>query len=208
MTATTENSASTVVVRLARPEDDALYGDDIYRIVNTAYRSDAGWTNESHLVAKDRISRTEVKLVLADTINPVLLAFSTSSPAKVIGTLQLDPVEHYPDFGHYTGSNGYSFDYSTAETVPRTEQIMLGLISVDPTQQSRGTGRKLVEAGLKHAREVMGRKQAVVYVLFQRTELREWYQRIGFVDYGEKRPFLDVNSKQEGLHFSVLRLAL
>lgn len=86
---------------------------------------------------------------------------------------------------------------------------MLGLISVDPTLQSRGIGRMLVEAGLKHAKEAMGRKQAVVYVLFQRTELREWYQRIGFVDYGEKRPYPDVEStKEEDVHFNVLRLDL
>ncbi|KAF9124724.1 hypothetical protein BGX30_000816 [Mortierella sp. GBA39] len=208
MTIETQPPTATVIIRLARPEDDALYGDDIYRIVNTAYRSNAGWTHESHLIAKDRISRADVKLVLADTINPILLAFDSLSN-NVLGTLQLDPAEHYPDFGHYTANSTYSFDYTTSEAVPRTEQIMLGLISVDPTQQSRGTGRKLVEAGLKHAREAMGRKQAVVYVLYQRTELREWYQRVGFVDYGEKRPYPDVgNTKQEDVHFNVLRLAL
>ncbi|KAG0260179.1 hypothetical protein BGZ95_004514 [Linnemannia exigua] len=168
---------------------------------------DASWTHESHLIAKDRISRPGVKLVLADKINPVLLAFD-SLTQKVIGTLQLDPAEHYPDFGHYSAPQ-FSFDYSTADTIPRTEQIMLGLISVDPLHQSRGIGRQLVEAGLKHARESLGRKQAVVYVLFQRKELREWYQRVGFVDYGEKRPYPDAaNVKQDDVHFSVLRLDL
>ncbi|KAF9904883.1 hypothetical protein EC991_002246 [Linnemannia zychae] len=204
----------SIFVRLAQPEDDILYGDDIHRIVNTAYRS--RWTHESHLIAKERITRPDVKLVLADKINPVLLAFSnttSASPAaaespKIIGTLQLDPAEHYPDFGHYSAPD-FSFDYTTVDAIPRTEQIMLGLISVDPTQQSQGIGRRLVEAGLKHAREVLGRKQAVVYVLFQRTELREWYKRIGFVDYGEKRPYPDpANLKQNDVHFSVLRLNL
>ncbi|KAG0380803.1 hypothetical protein BGX24_004928 [Mortierella sp. AD032] len=203
-----QNQSSTVVVvRLAQPEDDILHGDDIYRIVNTAYRSNAGWTHESHLIAKDRISRPEVKLVLADKINPVLLAFD-SHTQKVIGTLQLDPAEHYPDFGHYSAPD-FSFDYSTADSVPRTQQIMLGLISVDPAQQSRGIGRQLVDAGLKHARESLGRTQAVVYVLYQRTELREWYKRVGFVDYGEKRPYPDTtNLKLDDVHFSVLRLDL
>jgi GNAT superfamily N-acetyltransferase len=149
-----------------------------------------------------------VKLALADKTNPVLLAFTTSSsaPPRIIGTIQLDPVEHYPDSGHYSAP-GFSFDYSTADTIPRTEQILLGLLSVDPTQQSQGIGRQLIDAGLKHAKEVMGRRQAVVYVVFQRTELREWYRRIGFVDYGEKRPFQDtINLKQDDVHFSVLRL--
>ncbi|KAF9127345.1 hypothetical protein BGW39_005935 [Mortierella sp. 14UC] len=206
---TSNQSQPSVVIRLAQPEDDILYGDEIHRIVNTAYRSDAGWTHESHLIAKERITRPDVKLVLADKINPVLLAFSTSTtPPKIIGTIQLDPAEHYSDFGHYSAP-GFSFDYSTVDAIPRTEQILLGLISVDPTQQSRGIGRQLVEAGLKYSREVLGRKQAVVYVLFQRTELREWYKRVGFVDYGEKRPYPDtINLKQDDVHFSVLRLNL
>ncbi|KAF9924783.1 hypothetical protein FBU30_005302 [Linnemannia zychae] len=202
---------ATVTIRPAQAEDDALYGDDIYRIVNTAYRSEASWTHETHLIAHDRISRENVKLVLADTINPVFLAFD-SLTQKVIGTIQLDPAEHYPDFGHYLGihqGQAYSFDYSTADLISRHDQIMLGLISVDPSQQSKGIGRLLVNAALKHAKEVMGRKQAVVYVLYQRTELREWYKRIGFVDYGEKRPYPDkTNTKQDDVHFSVLRLAL
>ncbi|KAG0288923.1 hypothetical protein BGZ96_007382 [Linnemannia gamsii] len=212
---TTSEDQPPIVVRVACPEDDILYGDDIYRIVNTAYRTNAGWTHESHLLADDRISRAEVKSVLEDTTNPVFLAFtptsSTTLPQKVIGTLQIDSLEHYPDYGHYAGPThpSYTFDYSTADSVPRSEQIMLGLISVDPTLQSRGIGGKLVKAGLKYAKEVMGRKQAVVYVVFQRTELREWYQRIGFIDYGEKRPYPVLEStKQEDVHFNVLRLDL
>ncbi|KAG0310622.1 hypothetical protein BGZ97_012438 [Linnemannia gamsii] len=212
MTTITNENQLPIVVRLACPEDDKPYGDDIYRIVNTAYRTNAGWTHESHLIADDRISRADVKRVLADTINPVLLAFTTTTtPQKVIGTLQIDSLQHYPDYGYYIGPTDptYTFDYSTADSVPRSEQIMLGLISVDPTLQSRGTGRMLVEAGLKHAKEVMGRKQAVVYVLYQRKELREWYQRVGFIDYGEKRPYPDVKStKEQDVHFNVLRLTL
>ncbi|KAF9085977.1 hypothetical protein BGX23_009243 [Mortierella sp. AD031] len=202
-----DKKQAPIVVRLAKPEDDAAYGDAIYRIVNTAYRSNAGWTHESHLIAKDRISRENVKLVLADKVNPVLLAFD-SETNQVLGTVQLDPAEHYGDFGHYSKPD-YFFDYSTADTFPKDQQILLGLISVDPSQQSRGIGRQLVEAGLRHAREVLGRKQAVVYVLFQRKELVGWYKRVGFVDYGEKRPYPDIlNTRQDDVHFTVLRLAL
>jgi len=43
MTATTtvsdSNQSPAVFIRVAQPEDDTLYGDEIYRIVNTAYRS-------------------------------------------------------------------------------------------------------------------------------------------------------------------------
>ena len=140
-----------------------------------------------------------------DKVNPVLLAFD-SETGEPLGTIQLDPAEHYPDFGEYK-KEGYTSTYT--ETVPKDQQVFLGLFSVDPAQQSRGIGRKLVEAALAHARESMKRTQCVVYVLYMRAELIKWYNKLGFVDYGEKVNFPDAHlTIQEDTHFSVLRLAL
>ncbi|KAG0248989.1 hypothetical protein BG011_009683 [Mortierella polycephala] len=218
-------AAPSVIIRLAHPEKDTGHINDIYRIINTAYRTDAGWTHEEHLIADDRISLEGVKEALEDTLCPLVLAFDQAS-GKVIGTLQLDPAERSPGLGFYTvnkeeeeriqengtkknrGEN-LSTPSPYKESLPKEQQIFVGLFSVDPTQQSRGIGRKLFEYGLDYAKETLGRRQAVVTVLFQRTELLDMYQRFGFVDYGEKLAYPEPNFVlQEDVHFSVLRRAL
>ncbi|KAI1306261.1 hypothetical protein EDD11_004847 [Mortierella claussenii] len=196
---------AAVIIRRADPEQDLRHIDELYHIINAAYRSDIGWTNETHLIREERISKDKVNDALHDTNNPLFLAFDayTNQP---LGTLQLSPAEFYPEFGQYQ-KEGYASNYT--ETLNKDQQIFLGLVSVDPQQQSRGVGRKLVDAGLKYAKDVLGRKQVAVYVLFQRTELSDWYKRLGFVDHGEKVPYPDPRRlKLDDVHFSVLRLPL
>ncbi|KAG0374883.1 hypothetical protein BGX24_009808 [Mortierella sp. AD032] len=195
---------STVVVRLVTAED-VDHVEAIHKVVNRAYRSEGGWTTEAHLVTEERITVDELKEALLDKVNPILLAFD-SETGEPLGTIQLEPAEHYPDFGDYK-KEGYTSTHN--EPVPKDQQVFLGLFSVDPTQQSRGIGRKLVEAALAHAREHMKRTQCVVYVLHMRAELIKWYNKLGFVDYGEKVNFPDsTRTIQEDTHFSVLRLPL
>ncbi|GJJ77367.1 hypothetical protein EMPS_09726 [Entomortierella parvispora] len=195
---------ASVIVRLAKPEDIAQI-TQIHSVINRAYRSEGGWTTEAHLVSEERCSIDELKGAILDKVNPLLLAFD-SETNEPLGTLQLDPAETYPDFGEYK-AEGYNCTH--VESTPKDQQIFVGLFSVDPLQQSRGIGRKLVDEALRHAKESMGRKQAVVYVILQRPELVSWYKKLGFVDYGEKVPFPDASRiKQEDIHFSVLRLAL
>ncbi|KAG0065744.1 hypothetical protein BGZ89_007971 [Linnemannia elongata] len=204
MTTQRPEQKSTVVVRLATA-DDIAHVEAIHKVVNRAYRSEGGWTTEAHLVTEERITVGELKEALLDTVNPILLAFD-SETNEPLGTIQLEPAEHYPDFGEYK-KEGYSSTHT--ESVPKDQQVFLGLFSVDPAQQSRGIGRKLVEAALAHARENMKRTQCVVYVLYMRAELIKWYNKLGFVDYGEKVNFPDSSRiVQEDTHFSVLRLRL
>ncbi|KAG9072206.1 hypothetical protein KI688_006430 [Linnemannia hyalina] len=194
MTTQRPEQKSTVVVRLASADDIAQV-EAIHKVVNRAYRS----------VTEERITVDELKEALLDTINPILLAFD-SETNEPLGTIQLEPAEHYPDFGEYK-KEGYTSTHT--EPVPKDQQVFLGLFSVDPAQQSRGIGRKLVEAALAHARKNMNRTQCVVYVLYMRTELIKWYNKLGFVDYGEKVNFPDSSRiVQEDTHFSVLRLPL
>jgi ribosomal protein S18 acetylase RimI-like enzyme len=174
--------------------------------MDTLSSLDQGWTHESHLIRENRISKEEAKDVLHDSVNPLLLALDKDTH-QLIGTLQVEAAEHYEDLEEYKGE-GYE-PPTLAESSLKTQQVFLRLISVDPKQQSRGIGRKLVDAGLQYARETMGRKQAVVYVIYQRQELCDWYKRIGFVDYGEKIAYPDPQKlKQDDVHFSVLKLTL
>ncbi|KAF9906239.1 hypothetical protein EC991_000866 [Linnemannia zychae] len=204
MTTQRPEQKSTVVVRLASA-DDLTHIEAIHKVINRAYRSEGGWTTEAHLVTEERITVDELKEALLDKVNPILLAYD-SETGEPLGTIQLEPAEHYPDFGEYK-KEGYVSTHT--ESTPKDQQVFLGLFSVDPAQQSRGIGRKLVEAALTHARETMKRTQCVVYVLYMRAELIKWYNKLGFVDYGEKVNFPDSSRiVQEDTHFSVLRLSL
>jgi ribosomal protein S18 acetylase RimI-like enzyme len=158
-----------------------------------------------YLVSEERITLQGLEDSLNDKTHPVLIAFD-SDTGHPLGTVQLEPAESYSDLGEYKGE-GYSPEYK--EPLPLDQQVFLGLFSVDPSQQSRGIGRKLVEAALRHAKEEMKRSQCVVYVLHMRSELISWYKKLGFVNYGEKAPFPDMGRlKQDDGYFDILRLAL
>ena len=83
------------------------------------------------------------------------------------------------------------------------------MLSVDPSQQSRGVGRILLEFAFNYAAETMGRKQMIGYAIEQRPELLGWYFKLGFKDAGERVlfPFQD-RVLQENIRFVVLRLLL
>ncbi|KAG0225092.1 hypothetical protein BGX31_007765 [Mortierella sp. GBA43] len=185
---------ASVYVRLTN-ESDFSQLSQIHSVINRAYRS----------VHDERITMEELENVLKDKTKPVLLAFD-SETGQPLGTLQLEAAEGYGDYGEYK-QEGHNPTY--VETLSKDQQVFLGLFSVDPTQQSRGIGRKLIEAALRHAKEEMNRAQCVVYVLYMRHELISWYKKLGFVDYGERVPFPDAyRVKQDNTHFSVLRLSL
>ncbi|KAG0317540.1 hypothetical protein BGZ99_006227 [Dissophora globulifera] len=192
----------TLIIRRADPENDVKHIDDFHRIINDAYRTEASWANEAHLINGERFSKDQLKDAMLDQVNILLLAFDPETGLP-IGTVQLDPAEVYPDYGIYMREGAEPY----VETTPKEQQIFVGLVSVDPRQQSRGIGRKLIDAGLRYAKEEMGRTQAVINVVYQRTELLDWYKRIGFVDYGERTPFPDLaRIKHDDIHFAVIRM--
>jgi predicted N-acetyltransferase YhbS len=59
------------------------------------------------------------------------------------------------------------------------ERAYLGLLSVDPSQQKRGLGRRLMAAGEEFARE-MGARFIDLTVVNLRTELPSIYEKLGY----------------------------
>jgi len=66
--------------------------------------------------------------------------------------------------------------------------MYLGMLTVSPQIQARGIGKKLVKAGEDYARE-QGCTAVIMTVITLRHELIEWYQRRGYHDTGERKPF-------------------
>lgn len=112
----------------------------------------------------------------------LLYAFDRSGDVDiVVGTLQIQADEH------------------------NSEEAELGLFSVNPAYQSQGIGGKLIRAAFDKMKE-LGYSKAVIHVLENRPEILGWYRKIGFVDTGEKVPFIwPEQLKIKDLHFLVLK---
>lgn len=102
---------ATVQVREARPAD----ADRIVELVHLAYRTEGGWTTETHLVAGSRVERPEVEDAIADPEHLVLVA---EKDGHVVGT-------------SYSHRHGDAAEF--------------GLFAVDPALQGAGLGGRLLE---------------------------------------------------------------
>ena len=73
--------------------------------------------------------------------------------------------------------------------VEKTEKLYLGMLTVSPALQGGGIGKQL----LKHA-EVVAQENGVskigMTVISAREELINWYKSKGYVDTGEREPFV------------------
>jgi ribosomal protein S18 acetylase RimI-like enzyme len=135
----------------------------LVQLINSAYRGEAstkGWTTEAHLLQGDL--RTD-QAALLQQINgkaATILKF-TDNRGDIIGCVFLDKHGH---------------------------RLYLGMLSVSPTAQAQGIGKKLLAASEQHARE---QECNAVYmtVISVRHELIDWYKRHGYTPTGETKPF-------------------
>lgn len=132
-------------------------------LVHGAYRGDSarrGWTHEADLLDGQRIDLESLSAVIADPAQTVLLAEQGGSP---VGCVQIT-------------DKGGGLAY-------------LGMLSVEPSLQGSGLGRRLIEAAEAEARNRYGARRMEMTVIVQRTELIDWYVRRGYAPTGETRPF-------------------
>ncbi len=130
-------------------------------LVNSAYRGDSsrkGWTTEADLLDGTRTDSSAI----AEAI-------------KTPGATILKYVEN----GEIVGC---------VELIIRGAKLYLGMLTVSPQMQGKGTGKKLLQAA-----EIIALKQSCtsVYmtVISARSELIEWYVRHGYTLTGERKPF-------------------
>lgn len=148
-------------ISLATPEDAAI----ITSLLNSAYRGDSskqGWTTEAHLIAGD-VRTNEMSLQeIINLDNSVVLKY-LNEQQKIIGCVNLQ--KH--------GS-----------------KIYLGMLSVAPQLQGAGVGKALLNAAEEYAAQV-NCKTIYMSVISARQELIDWYQRNGYQDTGERKPFVE-----------------
>lgn len=137
----------------------------ITALLNGAYRGESskqGWTTEAHLIAGNvRTNESTVHYVITQPESSMLKY--SNDQQQIIGCVNLQ--QH-------------------------ANKIYLGMLSVAPQLQGAGIGKHLLHAAEEYAQQVNG---TAVYmtVISVRTELINWYQRHGYYDTGERKPFTE-----------------
>ena len=148
-----------VVFRAATADDVAA----LHRLIESAYRGEtakAGWTHEADLLGGQRTDPAELTAILTDPARVLLLALTDGA---ITGCVQV-------------ADQGDGLSY-------------LGMLTVQPTLQSAGLGRRLLDAAEATARDRFAATRMEMTVIRQRPELIAWYQRRGYAPTGETRPF-------------------
>ncbi|MFA6247129.1 MAG: GNAT family N-acetyltransferase [Mucilaginibacter sp.] len=130
-------------------------------LINSAYRGESskkGWTTEASLIGGQRIDNEGLTEQMSD-------------PDAVI-------LKHINDDGLITGC---------VYLQKRGEKLYLGMLTVSPTLQANGLGRRLLEAAEDYARNIHYHTITMT-VITTRTELLDWYERRGYAKTGEVIP--------------------
>lgn len=138
----------------------------IAALVNSAYRGDssrAGWTTEADLLGGQRTDAEGVADIIASPNEVVLVHHEPQSPD---GELKCCVHLERTDEGCY-----------------------LGMLTVRPTLQAGGIGRRLLASAETWAARHWGSSRVYMTVIAQRPELIAWYERRGYVKTGQRQPF-------------------
>ena len=168
---------SDVAFRAAMASDIAA----LHPLIERAYRGEtakAGWTHEADMLSGARTSAEELAGLIADPDRIILLAHRDG---VLIGCVQV-------------AKAGEGLSY-------------LGMLTVDPSLQASGLGRRLLAAAEAEAVARFGARRMEMTVIHRRAELIAWYERRGYVRTGEERPF-PVDPPRPELAFVVLEKAL
>ncbi len=156
--------------------------DAIVTLIESGYRGDisrAGWTTEADLLGGQRTDAQEIAAILADPLQQILVFEDRNA---IVGCIAITHKE---------------------------AAAYLGMITVSPTLQGRGLGRAMIRAAEAFAKEDWALSRAEMYVIRQRTELIEWYHRLGYLDTQKTAPFpYDLlepgDAKRDDLEFVIL----
>jgi len=130
--------------------------DEICRLINSAYRGEPGWTNETHIVAGERTNTNDLVTLLNKTDSHMLIATHNQ---KIIACICLDINEQH---------------------------AYIGSFAVSPEYQNTGIGKKTLNFAENFAINHLGINKLIMSVISQRTELIEFYERRGYRRTGKK----------------------
>lgn len=137
----------------------------IVALMNIAYRgtgAQAGWTSEESYIDGDRTTGAALTMQLATQPDGLFLVTPAERHTPIVGCVWLEPLAE--------------------------KTWYLGSLTVDPTSQNSGLGRKLLESAEQWAID-RGALKMQMTVINIRDTLIAWYERRGYALTGEVRPF-------------------
>lgn len=172
-----------VVIRAAATGDIPA----LHRLIESAYRGEAsraGWTTEADLLEGQRTDPDDLADILADPAQIMLAAWRG---VDLVGSILI------ADRGQGTG--------------------YFGMLSVSPTLQGGGLGRRLIDTAHAELARRFGVRRVRISVLPQRDALIAWYRRLGYAPTGETLPFPYGDPRfglplRDDLHFIVMERPL
>ncbi len=138
----------------------------LHALVESGYRGDSarqGWTHEADLLGGQRTDAEALADIIADPKQTLILAEADGALAGCVLVAE--------------------------KTGPAGKTGYLGMLTVRPTLQGGGLGRRLIAEAERHARDVLGAGAMEMTVIKSRTELIDWYLRRGYADTGREEPF-------------------
>jgi ribosomal protein S18 acetylase RimI-like enzyme len=159
----------------------------LHRLIESAYRGDAsraGWTTEADLLDGQRTDPDDLADIIGDPKQDLLVAWRDG---------QLLACILIADRGEGAG--------------------YFGMLSVAPTLQGGGLGRRMVAEAEAAMRDRFGARRVRISVFPQRETLLAWYERLGYRKTGETLPFPYGDPRfglplRGDLHFLVMERAL
>lgn len=135
----------------------------LHALVESAYRGEAsraGWTTEADLLDGQRTDAADLASILSDPEQGLLTAWDGE---RLVGCILI-------------ARRGEGIGY-------------FGMLSVSPTLQGGGLGRRLVGAAETAMADRFGARRVRISVIPQRETLIGWYGRLGYAATGETLPF-------------------
>lgn len=153
-------------------------------LVNTAYRGPEaakGWTTEAAMIGGDRTNADELRAACAKPDAHLLVLRDDDADRTLLGCAMVERMQ---------GDTWY-----------------LGMLTVRPDLQARGTGRRILEGAEAFARR-HGAVAMHMTVISIRHTLIAWYQRRGYHDTGDRLPYPHGDPPRPDLQFAVLARSL
>lgn len=131
-------------------------------LINSAYRgesSKAGWTTEADILGGQRTDEEDLRTIISQDGCTILKYINDAG--ELISCVRLEKHDN---------------------------KMYLGMLTVSPVLQNVGIGKQMMVASEKLAKE---ENCIAVYmqVIKGRDELISWYERQGYSDTGERKPF-------------------
>lgn len=135
----------------------------LHALIESAYRGEtakAGWTHEADLLGGPRTDAAELAGVIADPDQVMLLGEEGDALIACVKVVRQGDGPAY-----------------------------LGMVTVSPARQAGGLGRSVLSAAEQEAVRRFGSRRMEMTVISTRSELIAWYERRGYIQTGERRPF-------------------